>query len=138
MNAVIAKAGLSEKVTCDSAGTMDWHTGKSPDSRMIQAAAEHGYTFQGAARQIRDRDFKDFDLILAMDRANLTDILARGPQEEDRKNVQLFSTYCTGDRFPEEVPDPYYGGEEGFHFVIEMIENGCAGLLEHVKEQLPT
>ncbi len=133
MNAVVEEAGLSDAIVCDSAGTMGWHTGKSPDARMITAAAAHGYTFRGAARQIRAEDLDFFDYILVMDRSNLEDVRALDSEGKSHEKIRLFSTYC-GDSFPEEVPDPYYGGEDGFHFVIEMIENGCKGLLNALLE----
>ncbi|MFT4637220.1 MAG: protein-tyrosine phosphatase [Verrucomicrobiales bacterium] len=136
MNAVLQEAGLAQAVICDSAGTIDVHRGKGPDPRMCQAAAEHGYTFRGAARQVTTQDLETQDLILAMDRDNLTELRALAGAGEHHAKMELFANYCTGDQFPDEVPDPYYGGEEGFHEVITMVENGCQGLLKHVKKIL--
>jgi protein-tyrosine phosphatase len=130
MQAVAEKAGLKNRIVCDSAGTMDWHTGKLPDARMRQAATEHGYEFTGAARQVQPGDLEEFDLILAMDRSNLADLQALDPDGTYHEKIRLFGSYCTDNEFPEEVPDPYYGGEEGFHMVIRMVENGCEGILE--------
>ncbi|MDA7666673.1 low molecular weight phosphotyrosine protein phosphatase [bacterium] len=129
MNAVVRKAGLADTILCDSAGTMDWHTGKLPDARMRQAAKEHGYDFKGAARQVLTTDLEEFDLVLAMDRSNLADLQLLDTEEAYDEKIRLFGRYCSGDKFPEEVPDPYYGGKEGFHMVIQMVENGCEGIL---------
>ena len=128
MNAVVRKAGLADIMLCDSAGTMDWHTGKLPDARMRQAAKEHGYDFKGAARQVLTTDLEEFDLVLAMDRSNLADLRLLDTEEAYDEKIRLFGRYCSGNKFPEEVPDPYYGGEEGFHMVIQMVENGCEGI----------
>ena len=131
MNAVIAKAGLSEKVACDSAGTMDWHTGKSPDSRMILAAADHGYQFRGAARQIRNEDFGEFDLILAMDQRNLNDLKSICPPAA-RDKIKLFLDFAPH-LSVSEVPDPYYGGDAGFDHVLDLVEAASDGLIEKLK-----
>lgn len=136
MRRVLEDAGLADRVACDSAGTIDFHRGKSPDPRMRRAAAEHGYTFEGRARPVTPMDLESFDLILAMDRENLADILALDSREMHREKVRLFASFCGNDAFPDEVPDPYYGGESGFHHVIKMVENGCAGVLEWVGDRL--
>ena len=129
MQAIVERAGLAETILCDSAGTMDWHTGKLPDARMRQAAKKHGYDFKGAARQVLATDLRDFDLVLAMDRSNLADLRALDADGDHEDKIRLFGSYCSGEEFPEEVPDPYYGGEEGFHMVIRMVENGCEAIL---------
>ena len=136
MNAVLAQAQLADVVSCDSAGTIDFHRGKSPDPRMCQAAAEHGYTFRGSARKVTRQDLEIQDLILAMDRDNLAELYTLDHDCRFRDKIQLFATHCSSDQFPDEVPDPYYGGDEGFHTVIAMVENGCHGLLEHVRSKL--
>ena len=135
MQALVKKTRLSEAITCDSAGTKDWHRGKLPDARMRQAATEHGYEFKGAARQVLATDLEDFDLVLAMDRSNLADLQALDANSDDKENIRLFGSFCTGNEFPEEVPDPYYGGEEGFHTVIRMVKNGCEGILAEYKNK---
>lgn len=134
MNVLVEKAGKAESIQCDSAGTIDCHRGKLPDERMRATAKSHGYDFTGAARQVTFSDLEAFDLILAMDRSNLADLQSLDPEGLYHDKIQLFASYCTGNEFPEEVPDPYYGGEEGFHTVIKMVENGCAGLLEQVSK----
>ena len=133
MRAVVNAAGLSDRIVCDSAGTMGWHQGKAPDHRMTLAAEQHGYAFTGSARQVTVADFDTQDLILAMDRQNLADLQALASGRL-RAKLALFASYCTDPAFPDEVPDPYYGEEEGFHTVIRMVENGCHGLLARLVE----
>lgn len=135
MNAIVDKAALSDSIHCDSAGTIDCHRGKLPDARMRAAAKTHGYDFTGAARQVTFSDLEAFDLILAMDRSNLADLRSIDSEGLYHNKIKLFANYCTGNEFPDEVPDPYYGGEEGFHTVIRMVENGCAGLLDQVAQR---
>ncbi len=116
--------------SCDSCGTGNWHIGSLPDARMRRAGARRGYNFTHRARQLRESDFTDFDIIIAMDRDNRTDILVRAPSEFDDKKVRLFTEFCTG-KFANfrDVPDPYYGGEKDFELALDIIENGCAALV---------
>lgn len=112
-------------VTVDSAGTGDWHIGSPPDRRSVQAAAQRGYDISDLrARQFTMQDFADFDLILAMDRANLRDINALRPKG-DATPVRLFLDYA--DRPGQDVPDPYLQG--GFDQVLKLIETGADGLI---------
>lgn len=136
MRSVLTEAELSQRVICDSAGTIDFHTGKSPDPRMCAAGRAHGYEFRGSARQVVAADLAAHALILAMDRDNLDDLVALDRDGHYRDRIRLFASFCTSGPFPEEVPDPYYGGEEGFHTVIKMVEDGCQGILEHVRQEI--
>lgn len=135
MRRVLQEEGLEKRVQCDSAGTIDFHTGKAPDPRMREAARVHGYEFEGAARQVTAADLEAFDLVLAMDRDNLRDLRALQGEGGERGNLRLFGRYCDDGAFPEEVPDPYYGGESGFHEVIAMVESGCRGLVKALREE---
>ena len=129
----INQAGLAGQVVLDSAGTADWHVGKSPDSRAIAAAARNGYDLSMLrGRQVVESDFTDFDLILAMDNSNLHDLLALAPKELAGK-VRLFLKYSEADD-ADEVPDPYYGGDEGFQSVIEMIARTSDNLVARIKD----
>jgi protein-tyrosine phosphatase len=132
---LIEQAGLSEKIICDSAGTSSCHIGSSPDRRMTLAAAQRGITMQGRARQFQSADFENFDLILAMDKENYLDILALDPQKQYRDKVKLMCEFATRHQV-QEVPDPYYGGREGFEKVIDLLLDACEGLLEYVRQQL--
>lgn len=113
----------------DSAGTHDYHIGKAPDARATEAAAQRGYDLSALrARQVATRDFVYFDYILAMDRDNL-DLLRQACPEAHAGKLGLFLDFAKGVEMSE-VPDPYYGGPEGFEQVLDLIENAADGLLE--------
>ena len=116
----------------DSAGTAGWHIGKAPDPRTVRAAAQRGYDLASLrARQVVENDFHQFDFILAMDRNNLADLQAIRPARSSAE-LGLFLDYA-GD-FPEsEVPDPYYGGDQGFELVLDLIENASDGLIARLR-----
>ena len=131
MNHLIEQAGLSEKISCDSAGTGGYHIGAAPDRRMTAAAERRGITLKGQARQFHKSDFEKFDLILAMDRDNYQDILSLDPGGKYQDKVRLMCDFATHHR-EKEVPDPYYGGTEGFDNVIDLLWDACEGLLHYV------
>ncbi|NET35796.1 MAG: low molecular weight phosphotyrosine protein phosphatase [Cyanothece sp. SIO1E1] len=131
MNHLIEQRQLATHISCDSAGTSSYHIGSAPDRRMTHAAGQRGIHLKGEARQFQRVDFEDFDLILAMDRANYQDILSLDPTERHRDKVKLMCDFCS--QYPNrEVPDPYYGGAQGFDFVIDLLLDACTGLLEFV------
>lgn len=130
----LQRAGLTERVQVDSAGTGDWHVGKAPDARALRAAAGRGYHLASLrARQVAAEDFSRFDLILAMDHDNLYHLDRLFPGE-DKAGVDLFLRRYALD--VEEVPDPYYGGEAGFERVLDLLEQGCDALLADVERRL--
>lgn len=132
--AQVAAAGLDHVIEIDSAGTASWHHGKAPDPRSIAFGASRGYDLAPLrARQVRLQDFTDFDLILAMDAQNLADLEALKPAAF-RGHLGLFLDYAA-DLGVREVPDPYYGGDSGFHQVIDYIEQASAGLLNALLKQ---
>ena len=136
MNHLIEQAGLSDSIICDSAGTSSYHIGSPPDRRMVAAASKRGIPMKGCARQFHKEDFENFDLILAMDRQNYSDILLLDLAGKYREKVRLMCDFCTRYKL-KEVPDPYYGGAEGFNRVIDLLLDACEGLLQYiVKEQL--
>ncbi|MFH7028210.1 MAG: low molecular weight protein-tyrosine-phosphatase [Heteroscytonema crispum UTEX LB 1556] len=138
MNHLIEQAGLSSSILCDSAGTSSYHIGSPPDRRMSAAAAKKlGFQLRGHARQFQKSDFQDFDLILAMDRENYEDILSLDPTEQYSHKVYLMCDFCSKHTL-KEVPDPYYGGTEGFDRVIDLLIDACEGLLKHVTSQQST
>lgn len=131
----VEQAGLSEQIDIDSAGTLDWHTGKRPDRRMCQTLRNRNIPTDGAARQFTAQDFFDFDLILTMDNDNYRNVTKLDPEGKFRDKVKKFSTFCQNpDHQIEEVPDPYYGGDEGFEFVADMLEDGCEQLLKFIQQ----
>lgn len=129
----IVEAGLAEKVVVDSAGTEGWHTGKRADERMRKHGKARGYELDSIARQVRREDFERFDLILVMDEQNLRDIRSFAPQADLMRKVRLFTEFAE-DRSETSVPDPYYGGEEGFEQVLDILENGCGHLLAALQD----
>jgi protein-tyrosine phosphatase len=130
-------AGLEERVRVDSAGTGDWHLGEPPDERMTRAAASVGLALEGQACQITAADFETAELILVMDRANLRDVLAMAPDDSAREKVRLFREFDPeADR--DEVPDPYYGGDEGFHEVVRIARRSARNVVDEVRERLET
>jgi protein-tyrosine phosphatase len=133
MNHLIAREGLSDRIICDSAGTSSYHIGSSPDRRMQAAAQKRGIVLRGQARQFAREDFEAFDLILAMDRENYRDLLFFDPAGKHQSQVRLMCEFAT--RHPDqEVPDPYYGGKDGFDYVINLLLDACEGLLQHILE----
>ncbi|MBW4580874.1 MAG: low molecular weight phosphotyrosine protein phosphatase [Tildeniella nuda ZEHNDER 1965/U140] len=135
MNHLIAQANLSDRIVCDSAGTAGYHIGSPPDRRMAIAAQKQGIVLCGSARQFIRSDFETFDRILAMDRENLANILALDPTGKYREKVRLMCDFCTRHTL-QEVPDPYYGGAEGFNQVIDLLFDACEGLLVDVTNEL--
>jgi len=130
-----ARAGLGGHVEIDSAGTGDWHVGHPPDRRAIAAAATRGYDLAALrARQVVAGDFHRFDWILAMDRANLRDLSALRPRSfAGHLGLFLDVAPSLGLR---EVPDPYYGGTEGFERVLDLIETASDALIERIAPTL--
>jgi low molecular weight protein-tyrosine phosphatase len=132
MRHLLAADGLTEAVEIDSAGTGDWHVGHAPDHRSTGAASGRGIELTGAARQVAPDDFESFDLILAMDRSNYSDLLALAPDDDARERVKLLREYDPDAVAAAEleVPDPYYGGADGFEDVLDLVTRACEGLLE--------
>ena len=136
---LLEEEGLSDEIELDSAGTGSWHIGKPPDERATEAAGARGITLSGEGRQIAREDFDRADLILTMDRENLVDVLAIAPDEEAREKVKLLREFDPEavERNDLDVPDPYYGGADGFENVLDLVERACRGLLDHVRADLP-
>lgn len=131
---LVQNTGLEHKLLIDSAGTHDYHLGSPPDRRASAAAMTRGYdlsTLRG--RQVNQRDFQDFDYILAMDKENLSNLHALCPPELLHK-VTLFLEFS--ENFSEsEVPDPYYGGAQGFEHVLDLVEDAGRGLLQKLERE---
>jgi len=132
---LVVSAGLQNRVRIDSAGTHSYHVGHAPDPRSQAAAAVRGYKLgELRARQVVQRDFAEFEYILAMDKDNLAELQRAAPPEY-RSKPTLFMEYSVRGAAIE-VPDPYYGGPEGFEQVLDMAEDACAGLLGAIKKEL--
>ena len=136
MNHHIKQAGLSDRIICDSAGTSSYHIGSVPDGRMAAAASRRGIALKGRARQFEISDFESFDLILAMDRDNYREILSLDATGKYRHKVRLMCEFASRHQ-EKEVPDPYYGGVEGFNKVIDLLIDACEGLLDYAIANYP-
>ncbi len=127
--------GLTEHIKIDSAGIGTWHVGDPPDLRSTETAKRHGVDISGQrARAIELIDFEAFDLILAMDNSHFQDLKQRCP-EPLLERLGMFMSYATGTKIPE-VPDPYYGQQDGFERVFNMIEDAGKGLLTKLQDKL--
>jgi protein-tyrosine phosphatase len=135
MRALVRDARLQDEIEMDSAGTGSWHVGSAPDERATAAAAARGIALQGAARRVRAEDFDDFDLIVAMDRANVDDLRQIAPSDAARARIRLLREFdpasaANGDL---DVPDPYYGEGDGFERVLDHVQAASAGLLAQLR-----
>ena len=128
----VERLGLHKQIHIDSAGTHDYHIGSPPDGRAQTTAAKRGYNLSRLrGRQVEERDFSEFDFILAMDMDNLSRLQARCPDQHAHK-LGLFMEYSKN-FLEREVPDPYYGGGEGFERVLDMVEDASQGFIEHLR-----
>jgi protein-tyrosine phosphatase len=133
MRHLLREEGLEDEIQIDSAGTGGWHAGNPPDRRATAAARARGISLEGAARQVRPSDFEDYDLLLAADRENLADLRAVAPDDEARAKVRLLRSFDPAAHGDLDVPDPYYGGPDGFEKVLDLVEAACRGLLDEVR-----
>jgi protein-tyrosine phosphatase len=135
MRSLVREAGLEDEFEIDSAGTGSWHVGNPPDTRATESARRRGITLEGAARRVTRDDFERYDLLLAADRENLAELRALAPNEESRSKARLLREFDPdSEGAPDlDVPDPYYGGPDGFEEVLDLVEAACRGLLEHAR-----
>lgn len=131
----VSDAGLEKRITIDSAGTAAYHRGERADSRMRMHASKRGYSLESISRPVEYDDFFTFDLIIGMDRQNVTDLKRMAPDLVAQEKIHLMTDYARDLHF-DHVPDPYYGGASGFEQVLDILEDACGGLLEEVKEIL--
>ncbi len=130
MQDLVNKAHLSDRFEIESCGTGGWHIGQLPDSRMRKEALKHGIKMTHRGRQIGREDFAYFDLILPMDNSNKKHLLALCPPQYQSK-IKLFRSFDPlAESENAEVPDPYYGGDEGFSLVYQMVERTCVELVK--------
>lgn len=124
-------AGLLDGFHIDSAGIIGHHQGSQPDPRMAAALQGRGYPVTGRARKIRLDDLRLFDLIVTMDETNLADVRGLDPDGSFDEKIRPFVSFCSRHNDPR-VPDPYYGGQRGFDHVINLLEDGCEGILAEI------
>jgi protein-tyrosine phosphatase len=130
----VEKAGMQERIHIDSAGTHDYHVGDPPDPRSCAAAMRRGYDLSALrARQVRREDFVDFDYVLPMDEVNFRHLERLCP-EAQRSKLRMFVSFSGQD--VDGVPDPYYGGAQGFDRVLDLIEDAADGLLKEIAARI--
>ena len=132
MNKLLEEKKISHKIECDSAGTSSVHAGELPDSRSIKHALKRGVTMSSRSRPFdKSIDFDNFDLILVMDKNNLRSIKNQDLNNIYSDKIRLMTDFCSSIK-AEEVPDPYFTGEDGFETVLDILEDAADGLLKHL------
>lgn len=135
MKHLVAEAGLQNAYTVESAGTISFHSGSRADARMRAAAAQRGIELTSIAQQIKPKDLETYDLILTMDEENYRNVRALKGADVYADKIQRFCDYCM-EHADKEVPDPYYGGDQGFEHVLDLLEDGCRQVLEQTRKKL--
>lgn len=130
---LVEQRGLQSQYTVASAGTGNWHVGDPADSRMIVTARQHGIELQGRAQQVSRQDFDLFDMILAMDRANQAQLLRVAQDDTERARIHLLREFDPQAGSDLDVPDPYFGGPDGFERVYQMVARACVSLLSEME-----
>lgn len=136
MNSIIETNGMSDKISVDSAGTIPFHRGELPDSRMRSHAGNRGYKLTHKSRMFNpEKDFESFDYIVVMDDQNYKDIKSFDLMGNYKNKILKMVHFC--EKFEvDEVPDPYYLGPQGFEKVLDVLEDGCTGLFNKVKDEI--
>jgi len=124
---------LQEKILIHSAGTGNWHVGSRPDARMRATAKKRGIALNSIAEQFQPGDFRRFDLVIAMDKSNLSTLQYMCSPEVANGKLKLFRSFDPQANGHEDVPDPYYGGSSGFENVFDIVHRTCPQILEYVK-----
>jgi protein-tyrosine phosphatase len=126
--------GLGHEVEVGSAACGSWHVGEAPDARMRRVAARHGLVYDGRARQFKPSDFDRYDLVIAMDKDNRDHLLNLARSQEDCQKIHLLREYDPAGGPKSPVPDPYYGGIDGFEEVYQVVERSVDGLLDSLEK----
>jgi protein-tyrosine phosphatase len=133
---ILGEKGLNKTIEIDSAGTLDYHTGELPDQRMIKHASKRGFNLDTVARQFNPKtDFDNFDYIVTMDDDNYSEIISL--DKNNKYTNKIFKMVSFGKKIKvNKVPDPYYGGSQGFEFVLDVLEDSVAGLIQKVEDDI--
>ncbi len=132
---LVDREGLNDSIVVDSAGTYGGHAGERSDVRMRRAAAARGIEMTHRARQVKEADFENFDRIIAMDDNNYEALFRLAPDRDAQNKIFRFREYLRRHSDWSYIPDPYYEGHEGFELVLDLLEDGCATLLEELKAE---
>jgi protein-tyrosine phosphatase len=135
MRHLVREAGLESRVVLDSAGTAGYHAGESPDRRARAAAARRGIEVAGRARQFLRADWSRFDYVLAMDQSNFDDLRVTLPSDDVATKLHLLRSFDPESPAGAAVPDPYYGGDDGFDEVLDLCLAACRPLLDRVRRE---
>ncbi len=133
MRQLVERSGLADIIDIDSAGTYGGHSGERSDPRMRRAAAARGIEMTHLARQVREEDFERFDMVIAMDDNNYEALFRLAPDRAAQNKIFRFREFLTNHPEWSYIPDPYYEGHEGFELVLDLLEDGCATLLERLR-----
>lgn len=133
MRHLLEAESLHDRVSVDSAGTGSWHVGNAPDRRARAEGTRRGVEISGASRQVQMEDFDEFDLLVAMDADNAAHLRAIAPSPEAAARVVMLRAYDPETPHGPDVPDPYYGGDDGFADVFELVEASCQGLIDELR-----
>ncbi len=128
-----AERGLGHRFQAGSAGTSGYHVGERPDPRMRRTAARHGLKYDGSARQVHAEDLDDYDLIIAMDHSNFNTLRAMADSPEQEAKLRMLRQFDPHGGPAHDVPDPYYGGLEGFESTYRIVERSIRGLLDSLE-----
>ena len=132
MNEFIRCNGKDQEINCDSAGILDYHAGEPADQRMQSHAGKRGYHLTSISRQIDpEKDFDRFDMIIGMDRQNIKALMSLAHTEKDKEKIHLMTDFLKERKY-HHVPDPYFGGDEGFELVLDIVEEACEELIRHI------
>lgn len=132
MKHMVRERQMEDNICVDSAGLGHWHVGDLPDERMRRHGKRHGYNFDSRARLFSSADFDRFDIIVAMDQDNLQQLESQVRYPGDKMKIVCMAKFLRHHPMFNSVPDPYYGGEQGFELVIELLEDACDGLLDFI------
>ncbi|USQ89328.1 low molecular weight phosphotyrosine protein phosphatase [Streptomyces phaeoluteigriseus] len=132
----VAEAGLAALVEVDSAGTGDWHVGEGADPRTVSVLEENGYSVEHTARMFERSWFSRLDLVIALDAGHLRALRRLAPTDEDAQKIRLLRAYAPAADGDLDVPDPYYGGRDGFEECLRMVEEASVGLLAAVRADM--
>jgi len=132
MQFLIIQQGLENEIQCDSAGTIDFHQGDSADLRMREHASLRGYELYSIARKFILQDFENFDWIITMDENNYSQISLMDQNNKFTDKIRRMTDFCEITKISS-VPDPYYGGNQGFETVIDILEDACGSFLKYLK-----
>jgi protein-tyrosine phosphatase len=128
---LVANSGLDREFSIDSAGTSAYHQGELPDARMRSHASRRGYHLTHLSRRVRQEDLENFDLLIGMDNHNVEKLHGMAHTPEQQAKIKKMTDYCRH-HDATEIPDPYYGGDSGFEYVIDLLEDACEGLLKQL------